>query len=123
MTLDPKTEIELTNSLTEARDSIKNLENTTKRIHNIINEVPDDGDRRRPLRSKNKRKDDELLSPRFVTVTVIILVIVMGFFGMLFFQHTTTTLTELDIAIAKVAKIEQRVGELETTQVSRSVKK
>ena len=120
MPLDPRTEIELTNSLSDARDSIKLIETTTKRIHNIINDVADDGDRRRPLRGHNERDYDVHFGPRFVTAIVTLLVAMMGFFGVLFFQYTKTTTIELDVVTAKILKLESRVRDVESTQASRS---
>jgi hypothetical protein len=89
-------------AISEARDSIKRIEGTTNRINKIVQEAT-------PLSRSRRRDDDRYLSIRFTSVALIFVVVILGLFGVLFFNITQYTHNDIENIIHRVNQLEQAI--------------
>lgn len=95
-------ELNMSTTIAEARDSIKRIEGTTDRINKIVHEVKPD------VRNHRRRDDKQDFSIRFISAVLVCVIAVLGLFGVMFFQITQTS-------DSQITDLTRRVHQLEIT--------
>ena len=101
----PKDELDMSETIAEARKSIKSIEGTTARISNIVNDNVDP-------HVTAKRLNTHMFTLQFVSFVLVCIIAVLGLFGVMFFQITQTQSSELTQIQARVIKLESAVREI-----------
>lgn len=99
------TELDMSTTIAEARDSIKRIEGTTARISNIVNDVS------LPT-AVHEQLDDQTFSIRFISFVLVCVVALLGMFGVMFFRITEDTSSQIIQMTSRIGKVETKVREL-----------
>lgn len=108
--LDPHLNLEdtldMTATIVEARNSIKRIEGTTSRINKIVNDVATPALTHQTRHAK--KKDEEVsFSTTFISFVLVLIITVLGLFGVIFFKVTENTSSQIDQLTKHVARLEQ----------------
>lgn len=90
-------------AITEARDSIKRIEGSTERISKIVQSTAV------PRNNRRRRDDIQDFSIRFISVILVCIVVVLGLFGVMFFNITRDTDEQITDLTRRVNQLEQAI--------------
>lgn len=107
-TLYKKSDSDLVNLLANARATVDKLENTTIKMHDIINDSPEKT-RQVPNADREKRWVYDSFAIRLIAFMLVWVVVLFSFIAISFFYFTTDMHKDVEKLIARVEVIQQTV--------------